>query len=218
MGYQSSAILPNNSPVRIAQGQIQRTRALAQASASLEACKQLHQVSCAELVLCRGLALLVHKQAWLVWLASGNPVEWQLGYRLSSRTTAIMLQSQNIRVCQTCAKHSKLPISKIQLYMPALQEHNASCAMIELGNFTQDGFSLCFQSTQHASHTSRVMWYGASPNRTMHWLCLRILLAHHTRHIVSRLSGQLRLLCRSAASNSDVHNLQSNDTPNISPM
>ncbi len=44
MGYQSSAILPNNSPVRIAQGQIQRTRALAQASASLEACKQLHQV------------------------------------------------------------------------------------------------------------------------------------------------------------------------------
>ncbi|KAL0046074.1 hypothetical protein WJX82_001682 [Trebouxia sp. C0006] len=43
MGYQSSAILPNNSPVRIAQGQIQRTRALAQASASLEACKQLHQ-------------------------------------------------------------------------------------------------------------------------------------------------------------------------------
>ena len=44
MGYQSSAILPNNSPVRIAQGQIQRTKALAQASASLEACKQLHQV------------------------------------------------------------------------------------------------------------------------------------------------------------------------------
>ncbi|KAL0030548.1 hypothetical protein WJX79_003716 [Trebouxia sp. C0005] len=43
IGYQSSAILPNNSPVRIAQGQIQRTRALAQASASLEACKQLHQ-------------------------------------------------------------------------------------------------------------------------------------------------------------------------------
>ncbi len=51
MGYQSSAILPNNSPVRIAQGQIQRTRALAQASASLEACKQLHQVSFAALVL-----------------------------------------------------------------------------------------------------------------------------------------------------------------------
>ena len=44
LGYQSSAVLPNNSPVRIAQGQIQRTRALAQASASLEACKQLHQV------------------------------------------------------------------------------------------------------------------------------------------------------------------------------
>ena len=43
-GYLSSAVLPNNSPVRIAQGQIQRTRALAQASASLEACKQLHQV------------------------------------------------------------------------------------------------------------------------------------------------------------------------------
>ncbi len=68
MGYQSSAILPNNSPVRIAQGQIQRTRALAQASASLEACKQLHQVSFAALVLCRGLALLVQKQAGLVCL------------------------------------------------------------------------------------------------------------------------------------------------------
>ena len=44
VGYQTSAILPNNSPVRIAQGQIMRTRALAQASASLEACRQLHQV------------------------------------------------------------------------------------------------------------------------------------------------------------------------------
>lgn len=44
LGYRSSAVLPNNSPVRIAEGQIQRTRALAQASASLEACKQLHQV------------------------------------------------------------------------------------------------------------------------------------------------------------------------------
>ena len=44
MGYRSSAVLPNNSPVRIAEGQLQRTRALAQASASLEACKQLHQV------------------------------------------------------------------------------------------------------------------------------------------------------------------------------
>ena len=44
LGYRSSAVLPNNSPVRIAEGQVQRTRALAQASASLEACKQLHQV------------------------------------------------------------------------------------------------------------------------------------------------------------------------------
>ena len=44
VGYRSSAVLPNNSPVRIAEGQVQRTRALAQASASLEACKQLHQV------------------------------------------------------------------------------------------------------------------------------------------------------------------------------
>lgn len=46
VGYQTSAILPNNSPVRIVQGQLMRTRALAQASASLEACKQLHQVDC----------------------------------------------------------------------------------------------------------------------------------------------------------------------------
>ena len=44
VGYRSSAVLPNNSPVRIAEGQVQRTRALAQASASLEACKQLHEV------------------------------------------------------------------------------------------------------------------------------------------------------------------------------
>lgn len=44
LGYQTSAILPNNSPVRIAQGQVMRTRALAQASASIEACRQLHQV------------------------------------------------------------------------------------------------------------------------------------------------------------------------------
>lgn len=58
MGYQSSAILPNNSPVRIAQGQIQRTRALAQASASLEACKQLHQVCSAELAICRTLTII----------------------------------------------------------------------------------------------------------------------------------------------------------------
>lgn len=91
IGYQSSAILPNNSPVRIAQGQIQRTRALAQASASLEACKQLHQVSFAGLLLCRGLALHVHKQAGLVWLASGDPVRWQLGYTLSSRMIDIEL-------------------------------------------------------------------------------------------------------------------------------
>ena len=44
VGYQSTAVMPRNSPVRTAQGQVQRGKALAQASASLEACKQLHQV------------------------------------------------------------------------------------------------------------------------------------------------------------------------------
>lgn len=43
VGYQSTAVMPQNSPVRMAQGQVQRGKALAQASASLEACRQLHQ-------------------------------------------------------------------------------------------------------------------------------------------------------------------------------
>ena len=60
--------------MRIAQGQIQRTRALAQASASLEACKQLHQVCFAELAICREFAILVHAHSGLVWLASGDLV------------------------------------------------------------------------------------------------------------------------------------------------
>ena len=44
VGYQSFAVMPQNSPVRTAQGQVQQGKALAQASASLEACRQLHQV------------------------------------------------------------------------------------------------------------------------------------------------------------------------------
>ena len=44
VGYRSTAVMPHNSPVRTAQGQVQRGKALAQASASLEACRQLHQV------------------------------------------------------------------------------------------------------------------------------------------------------------------------------
>ncbi|KAL0048140.1 hypothetical protein WJX82_008725 [Trebouxia sp. C0006] len=43
VGYRSTAVMPHNSPVRTAQGQVQRGKALAQASASLEACRQLHQ-------------------------------------------------------------------------------------------------------------------------------------------------------------------------------
>lgn len=79
--------------------------------------------------------------------------------------------------------------------MPVSQQHNATCAVIELGHLTQGSFTLCSWSEQHASSLSRVIWYGAPPNRTMHWLCLRSLLANHTRHTAGMLSGQLRLLC-----------------------
>jgi len=81
--------------------------------------------------------------------------------------------------------------------MPALQEHNASCAIIELGHLTEGCFALCFWSEQHASSTSRVMWYGGS--LTGPCIGSVVILPHHTRHIVSKLSGQLWLLCRSAA-------------------
>lgn len=44
VGFQCTVIMPQNSPVRCAEGQVQRRNALAQASASLEVCRQHHQV------------------------------------------------------------------------------------------------------------------------------------------------------------------------------
>lgn len=96
----------------------------------------------------------------------------------------ILCHNPNICLFVRLIQFSNLPISRTQLYMPALHQHHASCAMILLGHFTQAGFMLCCWSNQHASSTSGVLRYGVPPNRIMHWLSLR-RSCHITQDILS---------------------------------
>lgn len=136
------------------------------------------------IIIGRELALLLHKQAGLVWLL----LVIQLNGSLAVDCLAERLIFYNPKVCMCVRLIQNIQKlrCKMQLYMPALQEHNASCDCAR----AQHGFLLCFQSKQHASRmTVKARFYSFYKKQMF------------TKSLFWSLSRQLRLLCRSAASN-----------------